>query len=124
MNSKSAQIHTRATNEVDIRIGKKIRARRLEFGLSQEKLADAIGVSFQQVQKYEKGANRVAASMLVRIMPVLQLTAQDLFADILAVPDPQTDDTDTISLLNAFQSIRSKQKRKAAVASGKAIAGD
>jgi transcriptional regulator with XRE-family HTH domain len=53
------------TAELEREIGARIRARRRQLGLSQSELADQLGVSFQQVQKYERGANRVAASTLV-----------------------------------------------------------
>lgn len=52
---------------VDIAVGIRVRERRRQLGQSQEALGEAIGVSFQQTQKYERGANRVSASMLVRI---------------------------------------------------------
>lgn len=54
----------RAANEIDRRIGQRVRSRRLEIGMSQERLAELLGVTFQQVQKYEKGVNRIAASRL------------------------------------------------------------
>ncbi|MBI1251979.1 MAG: helix-turn-helix domain-containing protein [Alphaproteobacteria bacterium] len=64
----------RTATEVDRRIGQRVRMRRLELGMSQERLAELLGVTFQQVQKYEKGVNRIAASRLFFI------------ADSLAVP--------------------------------------
>ena len=57
----------RAATAVDRRIGALIRERRLELGISQTVLADAVGVTFQQIQKYEKGVNRVSASTLIEI---------------------------------------------------------
>jgi transcriptional regulator with XRE-family HTH domain len=54
----------RATKAVDEHIGRRVRERRLEIGMSQEHLAELLGVTFQQIQKYEKGVNRVAASRL------------------------------------------------------------
>ncbi|HMO43605.1 MAG TPA: helix-turn-helix transcriptional regulator, partial [Phenylobacterium sp.] len=57
----------RAPNPVDRHVGLRIRLRRKELGVSQEKLAEAIGLTFQQVQKYERGANRVSASKLWEI---------------------------------------------------------
>lgn len=62
----------RAATAIDHFIGVQIRARRLAIGVSQEAMAEAIGVSFQQIQKYEKGANRVSAAALVRIAKVLR----------------------------------------------------
>ena len=57
----------------DVEIGRKIRALRLERGLSQSNLADGIGLTFQQVQKYEKGMNRVSAGRLQRIADMLNI---------------------------------------------------
>lgn len=63
---------------VDIHVGQMIRAQRRLVGLSQGNLADAIGVSFQQVQKYEKASNRVSASMLVAIAKALDCLPAEL----------------------------------------------
>lgn len=58
-------------NPIDVHVGKRIRVRRTILGMSQETLADALGITFQQVQKYEKGINRVSASRLYEIGQVL-----------------------------------------------------
>lgn len=58
-------------NPIDAYVGARVRTRRLMLGMSQERLADRIGVTFQQVQKYEKGTNRVGASRLQKIANVL-----------------------------------------------------
>ncbi|MEY8842737.1 helix-turn-helix domain-containing protein, partial [Cribrihabitans sp. XS_ASV171] len=58
-------------NEVDVTVGQRIKARRMALGMSQADLGDAVGVRFQQVQKYESGANRVSASRLWSIAEVL-----------------------------------------------------
>ena len=58
-------------NPIDVHVGKRIRVRRTILGMSQETLADALGITFQQVQKYEKGINRVSASRLYEISQVL-----------------------------------------------------
>jgi len=63
---------TKAPNPVDKYVGSRVRMRRIMLGMSQEKLGDALGLTFQQVQKYEKGANRVSASRLTHIAEVLQ----------------------------------------------------
>ena len=57
----------RAPNPVDLHVGGRVRMRRKMLGVSQERLADALGLTFQQVQKYERGANRVSASKLYEI---------------------------------------------------------
>jgi transcriptional regulator with XRE-family HTH domain len=58
---------------IDKYVGSRVRMRRLMLGMSQEKLADAIGLTFQQVQKYEKGTNRMGASRLQQIANVLEV---------------------------------------------------
>ena len=68
--------------DVDIHVGQMIRAQRRLIGLSQSNLADAIGVSFQQVQKYEKASNRVSASMLVAIAKALDCLPVDLLPSV------------------------------------------
>lgn len=75
----------RATNAVDRKIGERVRSRRLEIGMSQERLADLIGVTFQQVQKYEKGVNRIAASRLFDISLALDLPVSRFFENLVAV---------------------------------------
>src|SRR5947207_12928110 len=70
MKESGRQVKRRATAD-DVAIGQKLRALRLDRGLSQGALAGEIGVTFQQLQKYEKGANRVSAGRLARIAAAL-----------------------------------------------------
>lgn len=64
--------------EEDIRVGQRIRLRRLSLGMSQEKLGEQLGITFQQIQKYEKGTNRVGASRIIRIAAVFGCQPGDL----------------------------------------------
>jgi transcriptional regulator with XRE-family HTH domain len=66
---------------VDVEIGNRLKALRLTAGLSQEKLADAIGLTFQQVQKYEKGTNRIGGSRLQQIATILGVPASAFFGE-------------------------------------------
>lgn len=66
-------------NPIDIYVGSRVRMRRLMLGMSQERLADQIGVTFQQVQKYEKGTNRIGASRLQTIAGVLAIQVSFFF---------------------------------------------
>jgi transcriptional regulator with XRE-family HTH domain len=75
----------RAPNPVDLHVGARVRMRRRLAGVSQEKLAEALGLTFQQVQKYERGANRVSASKLYEIAAALQ-TPVGFFFEGLADP--------------------------------------
>ncbi|HMK78087.1 MAG TPA: helix-turn-helix transcriptional regulator [Xanthobacteraceae bacterium] len=70
---------TKKANLVDVHVGLRIRAARLAAGLSQERLGTALGVTFQQVQKYEKGANRVGAGRLSDIARVLSVPVAYFF---------------------------------------------
>jgi transcriptional regulator with XRE-family HTH domain len=66
-------------NPIDKYVGSRVRMRRLMLGLSQEKLADQLGITFQQVQKYENGINRVSASRLQAISQILQVPVSFFF---------------------------------------------
>ncbi len=117
----------RAANAIDRKIGQRVRTRRLEIGMSQERLAEMLGVTFQQVQKYEKGVNRIAASRLHDIssaldMPVARFfegmatgraagvaeTARDYVDDVLATPEGA-------QLMALFAAIKSTRVRRRVV---------
>ena len=70
-NHSKPTLDPRSAGNVDIEMGRRIRLRRVEIGLSQSELGEKLGVSFQQVQKYEKGVNRVGASRLQQIAEAL-----------------------------------------------------
>ena len=84
-------IDSRSANPVDLHVGARIRMRRRLQGVSQEKLAEALGLTFQQVQKYERGANRVSASKLYEIAAMLRAPVAYFF-DGLADPAGEADD--------------------------------
>ena len=69
-------------NPIDVHVGQRIRQRRTLLGMSQEKLAEAIGLTFQQVQKYERGVNRVGASRLFDLSRVLDVPISFFFDDL------------------------------------------
>ena len=69
-------------NPVDIHVGKRVRLRRTLLGISQEKLGDAIGLTFQQVQKYECGANRIGSSRPFDLSRVLDVPVSFFFEDM------------------------------------------
>ena len=69
----------RGPNPIDIHVGSRMRMRRMALGMSQEKLAKALGLTFQQVQKYEKGANRMGSSRLQQAADVLGVAAAFFF---------------------------------------------
>jgi transcriptional regulator with XRE-family HTH domain len=69
----------KAPNPTDKHVGSRVRMRRMMLGMSQEKLGDALGLTFQQVQKYEKGTNRIGASRLQQISQILQVQVSFFF---------------------------------------------
>lgn len=73
---------TKAPNPVDKHVGSRVRMRRIMLGMSQEKLGEALGLTFQQIQKYEKGTNRVGASRIQQISEVLQIPVSFLFEGV------------------------------------------
>lgn len=70
---------TKAPNPVDKYVGSRVRMRRIMLGMSQERLGEALGLTFQQVQKYEKGTNRIGASRIQQISEILQVPVSFLF---------------------------------------------
>ncbi|QGZ96952.1 helix-turn-helix domain-containing protein [Terricaulis silvestris] len=78
----------RAAKPIDRKLGQRVRTRRLEIGMSQERLAELLGVTFQQVQKYEKGVNRIAASRLHDIASALELPVARFYEGIAAGRGP------------------------------------
>ena len=68
-------------NPIDVHVGGRVRLKRTMMGMSQEKLGDGLGITFQQVQKYEKGANRIGASRLQQISAVLKTPISFFFED-------------------------------------------
>ena len=76
----------KAPNPIDKHVGSRVRMRRMMLGMSQEKLGDALGLTFQQVQKYEKGTNRIGASRLQQISHILQVPVSFFFEGAPSVP--------------------------------------
>lgn len=72
------------SNPIDVIVGQNLRAIRVKNGLSQEQLADAVGVSFQQIQKYECGKNRISASRLVEMANSLGVELEEMFFGVAA----------------------------------------
>lgn len=109
---------------VDVYVGSRIRLRRTILGLSQEKLGDQLGITFQQVQKYENGANRVGSSRLYRISKILNVPIGFFFegfqaADMPKVAEGAADDMgdmlsnrETVTLVKSYYAIEDEHVRK------------
>jgi transcriptional regulator with XRE-family HTH domain len=96
-------LQTKSITQVDQHVGSRVRMRRLMLKLSQSGLADRIGVTFQQVQKYEKGMNRIGASRLQQIASALQVPVAFFFET--PSPPPVAEDQ-SLATLNHFMSTR------------------
>jgi transcriptional regulator with XRE-family HTH domain len=104
---------------VDIGLGKRVRAYRISLGMSQSALAEKVGVTFQQIQKYESGANRIAGGRLKKVATVLGVPIAILFGDAEGSGNANTDDllTEVLSqpyaarLLRAFHAIKAAKER-------------
>jgi len=117
---------------LDVALGSRIRLRRRELGLSQEQLANKIGITFQQVQKYEHGANRVSFSRLVEIAHALECSAHDLIGDLdkpaasKSVFDTHVErlnEPGAAELLEAFCAISNPKQRRAVLNLAKQLSG-
>lgn len=103
----------------DIEVGRRVRTFRLQKGLSQQKLADALGLTFQQVQKYEKGTNRIGAGRIQRIAEILDVPVTHFFTQQKragTAPNEIFELLDTaagLRLLRAYMRIRDPQIRQA-----------
>ena len=114
---KEKEVKTQPHN-VDIHVGKKIRTQRMMSGISQSELGDRIGVTFQQIQKYEKGANRVSASRLVEIANAMSIDVRSFFDEFDAQDNDNQATRDEfvvsrqgLQLNAAFLSIRNEAVR-------------
>jgi transcriptional regulator with XRE-family HTH domain len=104
---KKKRNNQRSTGDLDAEIGQRIRLLRVERGLSQEGVGQHLGVSFQQVQKYEKGTNRLSAARLTELAKLLKTTPNDLMAwDSKVSVTPI--DIETYKLAKAFSSLKSE----------------
>ena len=109
----------RDPNYIDVHVGSRIRMRRQLISMSQEKLGELLGITFQQVQKYEKGSNRISASRLYLTAKVLGVPVQFFFEEIPGMEDrggfaePREEDAVLSSLMNAEGVVLAKAFREA-----------
>ncbi len=126
-----------SANPIDIHVGKRLRLRRTMLGISQEKLAEILGITFQQVQKYEKGINRVGSSRLFDIAKALNVPVNFFFDEYSGNANSQyalAEDTaafehednlknrETMTLVRAYYQISDPKVRKKALELIKSLA--
>jgi transcriptional regulator with XRE-family HTH domain len=133
--SRTGEGPRRTPHPVDVHVGGRVRMRRTVLGMSQERLGDAIGLTFQQVQKYERGTNRIGASRLYELSVVLSVPVGFFYEDY-AVHRPTgmseapasgyaaaTLQRDALELMGVFQRIADPEMRRRVLDLAKAIAG-
>jgi transcriptional regulator with XRE-family HTH domain len=129
----------KAPNPIDKHVGSRVRMRRMMLNMSQEKLGDALGLTFQQVQKYEKGTNRIGASRLQQISNILQVPVSFFFEGAPHLPGQHGSGmgeapspayvsdflatSDGLSLTKAFMRIKNSKLRRRIVELVEQIAG-
>jgi transcriptional regulator with XRE-family HTH domain len=110
---------TDGPHPVDVAVGARIRIIRKGKGMSQGTLAQALGLTFQQVQKYERGSNRVSASKLVEIARTLEVSPSELLGEFDGANQPAIDwatyTPEVVKLVENFKHIRSPRLRRAAL---------
>ena len=132
----------KAPNPIDKHVGSRVRMRRMMLGMSQEKLGDALSLTFQQVQKYEKGTNRIGASRLQQISHILQVPVSFFFegapsaaapghhgGGMAEAPSPAyvsdfLATSDGLSLTKSFMRIKNSKLRRRIVDLVEQIAGE
>ena len=130
----------KSPNAIDKHVGSRVRMRRLMLDMSQTSLGDLLGISFQQVQKYEKGVNRIGASRLQQIAHIFQVPAAFFFEGLPdaagSSPIPSTEPfslayvneffstADGLALTAAFMRINNPKLRRAIVDLAEQIAGE
>jgi transcriptional regulator with XRE-family HTH domain len=130
----------KAPNPIDKHVGSRVRMRRMMLSMSQEKLGDALGLTFQQVQKYEKGTNRIGASRLQQISNILQVPVSFFFEGAPHLPGGHAPGmseapspayvsdflatSDGLSLTKAFMRIKNSKLRRRIVDLVEQIAGE
>ncbi len=110
--ARQKRVDPRKASDVDRQIGARVRARRVELGMSQGGLADEIGVTFQQIQKYERGVNRIAAATLMAIADALDVSVPALLpraggaSEAIAIDDPEA-----LELMSLFMRLSREGRR-------------
>lgn len=106
---------------VDLHVGKRLRHRRWMTGMTQQQLANAVGIKFQQIQKYESGANRISASRLYDLSVALDVNVSFFFEGLDADEEPATDaalkpdlftDKETLELVRAYYALDEMPRRR------------
>ncbi len=93
-------------NPIDIQVGNRVRIRRMLIGMSQEKLGDLLGLTFQQVQKYEKGVNRIGAGRLFEVSRILNVPIDFFYEGVSAAGQPEYDGAPVMEFVSSGEGLQ------------------
>jgi len=106
------------THPVDIHVGQRVRQRRWLLGMTQQQLAEKVGIKFQQIQKYETGSNRISSSRLWDISEVMDVPVSFFFEGLTGVHDSKAakknilDDKEALDLVRCYYAIPEQQRKR------------
>jgi transcriptional regulator with XRE-family HTH domain len=109
------------TNDIDLHVGKRLRRRRRLLGLTQQQLAESVGIRFQQIQKYECGANRVSASRLFELAEALDVPVQYFYEGLSRRDETPAEDVlaadilsqkETVDLIRAYYRLGERPRKR------------
>jgi len=108
---------TNMKHPIDVNVGRRIRQRRWMLGMTQQQLAQNVGIKFQQIQKYESGMNRVSASRLYEIALALDVPISFFFEGASGSSDPEDEEDllanrEALALVRAYYAIPEEQRRR------------
>ncbi len=113
---KRRTIQEHGPHPTDVHVGSRVRVRRTMLGMSQEKLGESVGLTFQQMQKYERGMNRIGASRLYELSGVLGVPVSYFFEGLDDARSKGGEDTltkrETLELVKAYYGIKSNKMRE------------
>ncbi len=99
------RVPKKQANPIDVQVGNRVRIRRMLIGMSQERLGDLLGLTFQQVQKYEKGVNRIGAGRLFEVARILNVPVDFFYEGLSGAPDhPGVGESDSAPVMEFVSS--------------------
>jgi transcriptional regulator with XRE-family HTH domain len=103
---RTKTVAKKQANPIDIQVGNRVRIRRMLIGMSQEKLGDLLGLTFQQVQKYEKGVNRIGAGRLFEVSRILNVTIDFFYEGVSAAGQPESDGAPVMEFVSSGEGLQ------------------
>jgi transcriptional regulator with XRE-family HTH domain len=103
---RNKTVAKKQVNPIDIQVGNRVRIRRMLIGMSQEKLGDMLGLTFQQVQKYEKGVNRIGAGRLFEVARILNVPVDFFYEGVSAAGQVESDGAPVMEFVSSGEGLQ------------------